>query len=225
MKEEIRSKILNLGADVCGFASVNLFEDAQTGFHPTDIWKDCKTVIVFGIALPKGLSMVDSRLIYGHFNENNCAYVDKIAYDTAKWMEQKYHSIVVPLPCDTPYEYWDSDKMEGKGILSMKHAAVNAGIGTLGKNTILLNKSFGNRLSVGAILCNLEIESDPMAESICIEKCELCIKNCPANALDGIQTVQKSCRQHAYGKTERGFDTVDCNKCRTICPQRFGIED
>lgn len=23
-------------------------------------------------------------------------------------------------------------------------------------------------------------------------------------------------------KTARGFDTVDCNRCRTVCPMRFG---
>ena len=33
---------------------------------------------------------------------------------------------------------------------------------------------------------------------------------------------QKRCRINTYGKTARGFDTVDCNNCRTVCPMRFG---
>ena len=26
-----------------------------------------------------------------------------------------------------------------------------------------------------------------------------------------------------YGNTARGFDTVDCNKCRRECPMRDGL--
>jgi epoxyqueuosine reductase QueG len=40
----------------------------------------------------------------------------------------------------------------------MKHAAVNAGIGALGKNTLLINKKYGNRLVIGAILTTLLIK-------------------------------------------------------------------
>ncbi|MDP4268236.1 MAG: hypothetical protein Q8880_12480 [Bacteroidota bacterium] len=53
----------------------------------------------------------------------------------------------------------------------------------------------------------LSIGSDPLAESICIENCNLCIENCPS-----------------YGTNARGFDTVNCNKCRVVCPMRFGIK-
>ena len=105
----------------------------------------------------------------------------------------------------------------------MKHAAVQAGFGALGKNSLLLNSRYGNLLTVGAILTDMKIESDPLAESICIKGCDLCIRNCPVQALDGIGANQKSCRPNAYGKTERGFGTVECNKCRTVCPRRFGI--
>ncbi|WP_371291499.1 hypothetical protein [Bacteroides sp.] len=27
---------------------------------------------------------------------------------------------------------------------------------------------------------------------------------------------------NTYGKTKRGYNTVDCNRCRTICPMRLG---
>ena len=35
--------------------------------------------------------------------------------------------------------------------------------------------------------------------------------------------TQKKCRQNTYGNTARGFDTVDCNKCRRECPMRDGL--
>lgn len=33
---------------------------------------------------------------------------------------------------------------------------------------------------------------------------------------------QKLCRLNTYGKNERGFETVDCNQCRSACPRALG---
>ncbi|MGW8114640.1 epoxyqueuosine reductase [Caproicibacterium sp. NSD3] len=222
MKKEIKNFILNLGADVCGFANIDRFSEAPVGFHPKDIFPDCQSVIVFGIALPKGLTKVDSRLIYGYFNNSTCPNVDWVAFRAAKGIERLYGGYAVPLPSDDPYEYWDSEKMEGRGLISMKHAAVLAGLGTLGKNTLLLNEEYGNLLTLGAILTDLNLESDPLAKNICIDGCSLCIQSCPTQALNGSCTNQAKCRPNTYGTNARGFNVVNCNKCRTVCPMRFG---
>lgn len=224
MKEVIRKTIMNLGADVCGISHIDRFEAAPEGFHPTDIYEGCRSVIVFGVSLPKGLYCVSPRLVYGHFNDVACPEVDRISLLGAKYIEENFGNVAVPLPCDSPYEHWDGDKTEGRGLISMKHAAENAGLGTLGKSTLLLNRDYGNTLIIGAILTDLELESDPLAESICIEDCTLCIEHCPVSALDGRCANQKKCRANTYGQTARGFSTVDCNTCRTICPMRFGIK-
>jgi len=222
MKESIRSLVLELGADVCGFAQVDRFLEAPTGFHPVDLFKPCRTAIVFGLAIPDGLLHVDSKLIYGYYNEFICQKVDEIALEAARLIERHHGCRAVPLPCDSPYEYWDAEKMEGRGLLSMKHAAVLAGLGTLGKSTLLLNAQYGNRLTVGAILTDLELDSDPLAEPVCIKGCNKCVQHCPTHALDGKRVNQKKCRTYTYGKTARGFSTTNCNVCRTVCPAAAG---
>lgn len=222
MKNQIKEYILSLGADVCGVANIDRFVETPAGFHPTDILPDCKSVIAFGVALPKGLAQVEPRLIYAHFNYGTCPDVDRIAFKASKEIERLYGACAVPLPSDGPYEYWDADKLEGRGLISMKHAAVLAGLGALGKSTLLMNKKYGNLLTLGAILTNLDLESDPIAENICIESCLLCIQNCPSGALDGQRTNQSKCRPNTYGTNARGFEIVNCNKCRTVCPMRFG---
>lgn len=223
VKEELRKTVIGLGADVCGFAAMDRFADAPKGFHPADLFGACRTVIVFGIALPKGLSMVAPRFIYGHFNDDVCHEIDRIAFAAAKTIESRFEGAAVPLPCDTPYEYWDADNLEGRGLMSMKHAAVCAGLGTLGKNTLLLNRDYGNMLIIGAVLTDLALASDPLAPCICKTECHLCIDSCPAGALDGTRANQKKCRTNTYGTTARGFGTVDCNICRTVCPRKYGI--
>ena len=223
MKEEIREKVLGFGADICGFAGIERFAGAPEGFHPCDIFPECKSIIAFGVALPKGLYMVDSRLIYSHFNAFACPRVDHIAYRTADLLEKTYRGTGVPIPCDGPYDYWDEEKMEGRGLLSMKHIAFFSGIGTFGKNTLLINREYGNRLIIGCVLTDLRIESDELAAEVCLEHCELCVRNCPVGAIGEGGVEQKRCRIESYGKTKRGFETVECNRCRTVCPMRFGL--
>ena len=223
MKEPIRSIVKSLGADVCGIASIERFKDAPSGFAPTDIYKDCKSVIAFGVALPKGTLEINPRLVYSHFNGDVMfARVDGIALLAAKQLEETFDLHAVPLPCDAPNEYWDAENLTAKGLISMKHTAMMCGIGQLGKNTLLMNPTYGNRLCIGAILLNIALESDPVCENLCLPNCHLCEEHCPVRAIEQGKVNQKLCRQNTYGKTARGFDTVDCNICRTICPMKFG---
>lgn len=221
MKEQIRKIVLSYGADLCGFASTDRFDDAPFGYKPTDIYSECKSVISFAVALPQGLAKVNPRLIYGHFNNISCPETDTVAFKSAKKIEDSFRCTAVPIPCDSPYEYWDSDKMEGRGLLSMKHLAVQAGLGSIGKNTLFMNRHFGNMVTLGAILTDLELQSDTLLESICIDQCRKCIESCPVSAIDNGSVNQKACREHTYGKSKRGFDTVDCNRCRTVCPMNY----
>lgn len=43
----VKQTTMQLGADICNIAPVNRFKDAPEGFHPNDIFPDCKSVVVF----------------------------------------------------------------------------------------------------------------------------------------------------------------------------------
>ena len=224
MKDAIRAIVLENGADVCGFANIERFHDVPMEYHPSSIWKDCRTVIVFGIALPKGFFEITSRLIYSHYNDLSIKAVDSLAFNAAKQIEEIGKIKAIPLPCDNPYEYWDKENMEGHGLISNKKAAYFAGLGSIGKNKLLINKKFGNRLTLGVILVDREIPSDDIPEELCLPNCQLCITSCPVGAITRESVIQKKCRLHTYGKTTRGFDTVECYQCRSVCPLRDGIK-
>lgn len=222
MNTQIKEILKELGADVCGIAAVDRFDMAPEGFSPTDIYSGCQSVIAFGIALPKGLMAVDPRIVYGHFNEESCRQVDALSFRAAGLIERKFGAIAVPIPCDGPYDYWDAQNMEGRGILSMKHAATLAGIGTLGKSTLLINREYGNALTIGAILTNLKLESDPLCDNVCLAECTKCIISCPVGAIEENTVNQKKCRNHTYGNNSRGFGVVKCHQCRSVCPMKAG---
>ena len=108
------------------------------------------------------------------------------------------------IPYAEPYEFWNTEARQGEGILSLKHAAQSAGLGTLGKNTLLLNPRFSNRLWLGAVLTDLELEPDPVLEHQCLEGCTHCLEACPRGALDGTTLTQKRCREHSFLASEGG---------------------
>lgn len=160
--------------------------------------------------------------MYQQFNNISPAELDRIAYHASLRLERTFGAVAVPVPADGPYESWDAEKLEGRGVLSMKHAAVLAGIGTLGKSTLLLNGEYGARLNIGAVLTNLPLASDAPARSCCLPGCRICLDYCPVRAIGETGVDQKLCRNHTYGTNARGFDVVNCNQCRVKCPVGLG---
>ncbi len=217
MKETIRSLVLSKGADDCGFAHIDAFSGAPEGFHPADIYKDCRSVVVFVKRLAAGLKKVSPRIVYHHANMQETNELDRIAREASICIED-LGGVAVPMPCDAPYEYWDAEHKEGRGLLSMRHAAQLAGLGSLGKNTLLIHKRFGNMVNIGMLLTSFDLASDPPTQPLCIEGCTLCIKACPSQALGGASVTQKRCREYAYSTNDKGFSVCTCNTCRVICP-------
>ncbi len=68
----------------------------------------------------------------------------------------------------------------------MRHSGYLAGLGVLGKNTLLINEKYGNMIQIGAVLVDIELEGDPLIEdALCPTNCNICIDSCPQKALDG----------------------------------------
>ena len=223
MEERIKDAVLNLGADLCGLAHIDAFEAAPSGFHPADIYGDCRSVVVLAKRMPRGAGQVGPRIVYNRANVISLEEADRLAYQAALVIES-FGAVAVPLPADSPYDYWEEDNLRGRGIMSLRHAAVLAGLGRLGRNTLVVNERLGNMMSLGAVLTNLDLATDPPAKELCLPKCRRCLENCPTGALDGQTADQKRCRTHTYSTNTRGYGVVNCNLCRTGCPLAFGVK-
>jgi len=159
---------------------------------------------------------------YSHFNDVITQMHDELLYRFSLELET-LGIRVMPVPVDDPYLFWDAEKREGRGILSLRHAGMLAGLGTLGRNTLLKNKDWGNMIRLGAVLVNILIQQDPITtEPACPSDCTLCLEACPSGALDGKTANQKKCRNHSQTTTARGFHIIQCNTCRKVCPQHLG---
>ena len=222
MKESIRELFLGLGADVCGFAAVEGFGAAPAGFSPTDLCPECRTVVVFGKALPQSLFSVNPRILYEHAMCTAFLELDRIALEGCTALERQRGAVAVPVPADTPYDVWDPALRRGQGVLSLRHAAVLAGLGTLGKNTLLLSPVYGTRLALCAVLTDLALTPDAPCAEQCVPGCCVCMESCPAQALDGVTVNQLLCRANTYETNAKGYDVCNCNICRAKCPHLAG---
>ena len=63
-----------------------------------------------------------------------------------------------------------------------KAFAANAGLGWIGKNTLLIHPKYGSNIVLGEIVTDIEFEADKKMEPRCVN-CNKCIKACPTNAL------------------------------------------
>jgi epoxyqueuosine reductase len=213
-----------LGSDLCGIAPAESFLDAPAGFRPTDIYSECKSVIVYAKRIPPESMFAENCVPYTHMCNIITRLVDDIGFKLCEALEGMGIG-AVHIPSDDPYEYWDKEKQHGHGILSMRHAAYLAGLGTLGKNTLLTNMKLGNIIQIGAVLADTSLDPDkPAGYSMCPDNCRLCIEACPTKALDGKTVDQKQCRTLSNFKNERGFVLKKCNICRKICPNYAGIK-
>lgn len=220
-KNQIKKIAYKTGADVCGVASQNRFMNAPKGFKPNDIYSKCKSVLVFAKKLPFESINAENCIPYTHINSLMVNEVDKLTQQISIALEKKDIKSVI-IPTDDPYEYWEADNLYGRAILSLRHAGYLAGLGYLGKNTLLINKKYGNMIQIGALLLEIELDSDPIINQSCPESCNLCIANCPVKALDGISVNQKKCRSLSVYKNEKGYILKKCFLCRKICPNMQG---
>jgi len=214
---QVKAIASRLGADLCGIAPVDRLSGAPQGFHPSDILPGTRSVIVFAKPMSRTAYEAKSLAPYTLMRNQVLARLDEIAVGLALELEAA-GARALPIPSAEPYEFWNTEARQGKGILSLKHAAQGAGLGTIGKNTLLLNPRFGNRLWLGAVLTDLELEPDPVLEPQCLESCTLCLDACPQGALDGTTLVQKRCRAHSFVSSEGGGWFYNCCRCLQVCP-------
>jgi epoxyqueuosine reductase QueG len=209
------------GADLCGIAPVSRFSGAPKGFRPSDIFSEAKSIVVIARRLPEGAFLADSPVPYTSACDSTVQAVSGLISDLSVRMEDAGVA-AVPVPSE-PYVFWDEEKREGRGILSLKHAASLAGLGTMGKNTILTNPVFGNRVTLGAFLVDASLEPDPvLAGDMGCEECGVCVQSCPAHAITEGGVDQKRCRRSSTVVTKKGYSLYTCRACRSVCPHGTG---
>lgn len=220
VKADILLKAKQLGADLVGVASAERFGSAPHQHKPVDIMATAKSVIVLALRCVGGPMENNHWTSYTVVHEGNDARLNSAAYYLSCFMEEKYGAKVIPLPANAPYHHWEPDRQYGVGDLSHKHAAVAAGLGVIGKNSLLMTPQYGNRVNLVSVITDIPIEANPVvARRLCPPDCRRCMDACPVKAIRGDSTIeQTACRNYCWTKLSKGFPVLRCWECRKVCP-------
>jgi epoxyqueuosine reductase len=114
-----------------------------------------------------------------------------------------------------------------------REAAVRAGVGFYGKNTMLITRRHGSWVVLGTLVTEAELEPTPPLSLDC-GSCRLCVDACPTNALDEPGTLDSTrClsywtqapapipEQYREPLEDRVYG---CDICQDVCPWNRGIE-
>ena len=218
---EVKALAAEWGADLCGIAPVDRFEGAPEGFHPCDVLPGCRSVVVLARRFLISTLSATSGVPYTIVRNKLSDAMDVLSLKVAYALEAE-GALAVPTGAIEPCN-WDAATKKTMGLISLKHAAVRAGLGTMGKNTLLINDRYGNMLWLSAVLTSAELDPDPLATyEGCIPGCTLCLQSCPVQALDGVSIDYQACWDHAFGTENGGEWRIKCYTCRKVCPHALG---
>jgi epoxyqueuosine reductase len=191
--DDVKRKARELGADLVGIADgelMNLYPpDPADPRRPIEITElDYRRVIVLAKRLNSGVARIKA------WSDRTKFYNDELAISTLEetslelvyWLEALgYPAIIIPPTHVDPWRYKDDPAQHMTTLLSLPHAAVEAGLGTLGLNLQLLTPEFGPRVILTAVMSSLEIEPDRRrSDGLCLgPTCGRCLKACPADAV------------------------------------------
>ena len=224
--QEIRSMAQSFGADMVGFAPVSRFDTGPEKTHPNTYMPQARSVVVIGIGYPRAIGDVwgtykepgrlpTPYMLFG-FAELNWE-LSRVGLKVAKILESRgYRSLPIPPSYAlSRYRYWEEMEETGRylGDLSIKHAALAAGLGTFGWSNIFLTPEYGARQRLIAVITEAPLEAAEImgTQTLCQpDHCGyLCVETCPIGAISKDEAQEFS----MDGRIFR-YAALDHNRCR-----------
>jgi epoxyqueuosine reductase len=181
-KENIRQYCRDLGADVVGFASIDDYQSKKTPALNT-ILPSVKSMIVLGYRELDGAVESENYRTSMSARMGSMDLNKKDTYLVSRFVEDTFNAKSAPVLASYPLDM----KPPVMGLfadVSLRHAAVAAGLGVFGRHNLVINPRFGTRIIYSAVLTELPLDSDPPLNDDLCNDCGLCVEACPAGALD-----------------------------------------
>ena len=236
--EKIRRKALSLGFDLCGIARCRSLERQydrfknwladgcdggleylrrNTGnrFDPGALCEGARSVIVCGVGYhrPPSAHEVASRIAsYAHSRDYHLTIRERLNELSAYLREL--------VPGASGRVFTDT------APLAEKQLAVEAGLGWIGRQSLLVTPQYGSYVVLGELILTEETDryDTPFEGSRC-GTCRSCIDNCPTGAVAPDRTIDTgrciSCRtieREQPGQTDLHGWIFGCDACQSLCP-------
>ena len=244
-----------LGFDLCGAARVEEFpefelyrewvnrgyagemrylEDARRA-DPTQLSGEARSVIVCGLNYNSNLPYSTEVAGQVSHSETSRGWISRYAWgdDYHEVMWKKLNLLVVELKERYREPFW-ARAFADTGPVAERVFAKHAGLGWLGKNTLLINEELGSWLFLGAIVTSLELDSSwapaeaKAAPDLC-GNCRQCLDACPTEALVepyvmdarrciSYLTIELRGSAPEELREAMGRQVYGCDICQDVCP-------
>jgi epoxyqueuosine reductase len=222
LSKEIEDLAYSLGIDAIGFSNADGFLQyklrSSTRRDPKLSLPNASSIIVAGIYIGGITLPIWNNYWYGRTSR---LYLSSYFLDVVKPLRP-----IAQLLSDNGYQARICDGSE-TSILPLKLAAIRAGLGWQGKNSLLLSKKYGSFLALGGIITDAKLEWNLEEENNHCGTCNLCQKACPLGALKRpYELDKKNCLSYQLqienlpGNTQAILENRigDCEICQQVCP-------
>lgn len=177
--EDIKELALASGATLFGVADITKLK-GDFLIEPKEILDDMDFAVSIGYRLSdKVIESVENEptLLYSFHYKRVNSHLDDISLKIANHI-QKMGFESLPVPASQVVD-WENQK----GHLSHRKIAHQAGLGWIGRNSLLINPQFGSRVRYATILTDMPLKTDKPIDTDC-GSCQACVSACPAGAIN-----------------------------------------
>jgi epoxyqueuosine reductase QueG len=170
---------------VFGIGPASAMADEEPGHRPQDLLPGARSLICFGIPVPRGVYQMPTYALETTWRSQNLNYrrLDTLSMRCAALLEENGAQAIPTYGC-MPLGL--NEKGSVVGYLNQIRMGDITGIGVLGKNGLLINSRFGARLMLGGLLTTAELPAMRYPETDepgCPPDCQICMEACPVDAI------------------------------------------
>jgi Fe-S-cluster-containing hydrogenase component 2 len=204
----IRQICLEAGADEVGMVEISRPELAQEGQGILKIYPATQTIISLSRALNRENMQSLARPLYNGEIRRGEEDLSRISGEIIRHLNrQDIRGVIL-----NPAFPMDMNRWPGKTFdVSHKTIAVEAGIGVMGLNRLVLSPRFGSAILLNSIFINAQVDhyDRPLEQNPCLN-CRLCAAVCPTGAVQKDGSFDfLACAIHSYRDWSGGLDWVE----------------
>ncbi len=214
-----------LDIELIGVASVQASTSRELKERAGALLPKAKSVVVLGKEIYKEVVSLlkpskeageaESGELLGVHSDYLNGRLTRAVHELATLFRQKgYRSL--PLPAVGP-----SDQRFLTALLSYKHVAELAGLGTIGRHSLLITPEFGPRVRLACLLTEASLEPSPLAHKEYCTNCDACIQECPVQALQAPKQGEAYSMNKFACRTYRQAG-LTCSVCMKACDEAIG---
>ena len=243
MGTEIKDFLAQRGIPLVGISGISPLPSVPEDFSPQCLLKAAKSVICYGVPIPKGVVYADSHALELYWRYCNMLYR---SLDTATnqlcLMLEEHGQMASPVYGCFP---WKMANRQFWGFLPLVYWAEQAGLGKLTQCGLVANPRFGTRVLLGGVVATTDLEpTGKLTEDPCPPGCLDCVNVCPVNAIaetgkvdhnlcirySGANPLLTHLLEDPAAKQRFPFETIvntvgvddhgayTCNSCLKVCP-------